>query len=237
MPDIFLSEPYLEFDTFSVGEDDPFNRTVFLESLNELLPSPSKFCRPESIPMGACCCRGAIVSLVKPHKILAVAPDVLSLVEFTSDQICGRSVNVLFGPKTVEAPLTAAIKNTGHGQPTTIDTVLSSSKGADLNVTVTFSPYRRASDGSLGGCLLQIDFLHIPDFESSIPKQSSLPVLLLDDVGIFFDPSTSPQPSPKSHFQRRLRREANLATGLENEAERRRQQQGRLLLDAWPASL
>ena len=236
MSDICLAEPYLEFD-FSCDGDDPFNGSTLRESLNETLPSPSKFSRSESTPpapMETRCCRGAIVSLVKPHKILAISSDISSMAEFTSDQICGRSINVLCGPRTDVSSLNAAIKNTALGQSSTIDTVLSSSTGADLHVTVTLSPYHRPSDRSLGGCLLQIDCIHISDVESCGPAKSSKPVLLLEDFCLFSDPSSSLQPSPKSALQRRLRREANLAAGLDNEAERRRQQQGSLLLGGLP---
>jgi hypothetical protein len=292
--DIFLTEPYLEFDSFGADED-PFKRTAFLESCSDYLPSPTKFSRSESTPlarMEASCCRGAILSLVKPHKILAVAPDILCIAGFTSDQICGRSINVLCGPRTDVALLTAAIKNTGHDHSSTIKTVLNSSTGAEQHVTATFSPYRRASEGSLGGCLMQIDCIYLPDLESSSPvfslddfnflcdspstqaaqstpdrighpgrevnvgaglddkaervqrqqgccssDKSLEPVLLLHEFGLLSDSSTSPQPSPKSPLQRRLRREANLAAGLENEAERRRQEQRRRILDSLPPSL
>ncbi len=232
MSEICLAEPYLELDSSCAG-DDPFDGSTFRESFNETLPSPSKFSRSEPLqfaPMETRCCRGVIVSLVKPHKILAVAADILNMAEFTSGQICGRSINVLFGPRTDVSSVNAAIKNTALGQSSTIDTVLSSSTGADLHVTATLSPYHRPSDGSLGGCLLQIDCIHVPDVESCEPAKSLKPVFLLEDFCLLSDPSTSLQPSPKSALQRRLRREANLAAGLENEAERRRQKEGWLLL-------
>jgi hypothetical protein len=294
-PDMLLTEPYLEFDS-SCDSDDPFKRSIFAENFNDVLPSPTKFSRSESktfAPTETSCCRGAIVSLVKPHKILAVASDILSMAEFSSDQICGRSINVLLGPRTDVASLNVAIKNTGHDQSSTLNTVLSSSTGADLHVTVTFSPYRRASDGSLSGCLLQIDCIYLPDLESPAPvfalddvgflcdsrpsqaehatpdcidwrhphhelhpsvglennkpgharrqqgwcsrSKSLEAVLLLDDFGLLSDPSTSPQPLLKTQLLRQLRREAKLAAGLENEAERRRQQQGRRQADPLPA--
>ena len=281
--DVVLAEPYLQLDSFCSSEDDPFSCKLLLEGLNEFLPSPTKFSRSKLIKSTETrSCRGAIVALKKPHKIIAVASDTLSLTEFTSGQICGRSINVLFGPRTDVARLTAAIKNTGHNQSTTIDTILCSSTGADLHVTVTFSPCRRAFEERLDSCLLQIDCVHIPKSESSMaplpastpvdfgclddsshpraahspqpgdcghPRQelpsaglesenmakhvwrqrgsspvdtSPEPVLLLDDFGILL---SDPRPSPKSQLLRRLRRAANLAAGLENEAERRRQQQ------------
>ncbi len=113
--------------------------------------------------------------------------------------------------------LHAAIKNTGLGQSTTIETILSTSSGADLRVTATLCPYHRPSDRSLGGCLLQIDFIHHGD------EDSYEPVLLLDDFSTLS--GAAPQ-SPKTVQQRLLHREANRVAGLENEAERRRQKQG-----------
>jgi hypothetical protein len=291
--DICLIEPYSETEP-CCATDDPFSGTNFRENFNDSLPFPSKFSRSEfmpSIPIDANCCRGAIVSLLKPHKILAVAPDISSITNFSSGQICGRSINVLFGPDTDFVTLNAAIKNTAHGQSSTFDTILFTSTGADLHVTATLSPYHR-TDRSLGGCLIQIDCIHLPDMESSEPvfilddfgllcgpaphthstpdniasfhtfrelnlaiglereaerrwRQKALlsanqpvtSVLLQDDFGLPFDPSTSSSPSlDKHHLHRRIRRQANLAAGLVNEAERRRQQQGSLLQAGGPAS-
>jgi hypothetical protein len=226
--DICLVEPYLEFDSVST-DDDPFNGINFTESFNEILPSPSKFRRSESMtPMERSCHRGIIISILNPYTIIAVAPDILSIAEFTSGQICGRSINVLFGPRTDIASLSTAIKNAGHGQSSTIDNIFYSSTGVGLHVTATCSPYCRPSDRSLSGCLLQIDCIHIPDTASSEPERPPEPVLLLDVLCLL-------QPSPKCPLLRRLRREANLAAGRDNEAERRRQQRGRLPPDAAPA--
>jgi hypothetical protein len=259
--DLCLTSHYLEFDP-NCASEDPFSASKFRENFNGELPPPSKFSRSESTQTEICCRRGAIVSLLQPHKILAVAPDILSIAEFSSSQIRGRSINVLFGPRADVAPLNSAIKNTAHGQSSTIDTVLCTSAGADLHVTVTFSPYHRPTDRCLGGCRLQIDCIHFPD------QESSEPVFILDDFGLLCesrpsaistpdslmlhsqvrwcpsdtklpelqiqfapDPST---PSTKQQLRRRFRREANLAAGLVNEAERRRQQDGWRAHEAMP---
>ena len=254
--DLCLAAPYLEFDP-GCADEGLFSSSVFRENFNGFLPPPSKYSRSESTPFvqtEASCCRGAIVSLLKPHTILAVGPDILSLAGFNSEQMCGRSINVLFGPRTDVASLNAAIKNAGQNESSTIITILSSSTGADLHVTATLSPYHTLSDRSIGGCLLQIDCVHLPGMESAEP------VFIMDGLSLLCDPptpppsrrpnlgwcpsdpspehehvtqasdqSTSPQPSPKDQIRiRSMRREAKLAAGLENEAERRRQQQARL---------
>ena len=214
-PDLFLTEPYLEFDS-SCDSYDPFKCSLFAESFNDVLPSPTKFSRSELLlkfaPTETSCCRGAIVSLVKPHKILAVASDILSMAEFSSEQICGRSINVLFGPRTDVASLNVVIKNTGHDQSSTLNTVLSSSTGADLHVAVTFSPYRRASDGSLSGCLLQIDCIYLPDLEAPVP------MFALDDVDFLCDsrPSQAEHATPDCIDWRHPHHELHPSAGLEN---------------------
>jgi hypothetical protein len=266
--DLCLAEPCFEFDS-SCASEDPFDDATFRESFNELLPPPSKFSRSESVSIASqtSWCRGALVSLLKPHKILSVAPDILKMTEFNCDQITGRSINVLFGPSTDAESLNAAIKKAAHGQSSTIYTVLSTSKGSDLHVTTTLSPYHRLSDKGLDRCpavcLLQIDCIHIPHMKPSEP------VFILDEFGLISDSplsshsttdpigcrhshlakvhgiqltsssSTSPQPSPRNQLRRRLRLQANLAAGRDNEEERRRQQQGsccRLLHDSYDAA-
>jgi hypothetical protein len=220
-----IAEAYFEVDVSS-PVDDIFDDKSFRGNFNDFLPPPSKFSRSKSMAYsldGQTCCSGAIVSILKPHKILTVSTEFLNATVYNSSQICGRNINVLFGPKTDVSSLNSAIKNTGCGQSTTIDTVLSTSAGSDLHVTATFSPYHRPSDRSLGGCLLQIDCINCGDADSYDA------VLLLDDFSMLSDAT---MPSPKSMQQRRQRREANLAAGLENEAERRRQQQGRISSEA-----
>ena len=228
MRDLCLSEPYDEIDS-SFSCEVLFDDKSLRGSFNECLPSPSKFTRHKSMAyscMDDKCCSGAIISILKPHKIITVSTEFLNTIEFSSSQICGRSIGVLFGPRTDTSSFTAAIKNTGLCQSATIDTILNTSAGADLRVTASFSPYRRPSDRSLGGCLLQIDCIHHGD------ESSPEPVLLLDDFTALPD---SASPSTRTAQQRRLRREANLAAGRDNEAERRRQQRGRLPPDAAPA--
>ncbi len=219
--DICLIEPYSEIDPCCATED-PFSGTNFRENFNDTLPFPSKFSRSESIssiPIDANCCRGAIVSLLKPHKILAVAPDILNTTKFSSIQICGRSINVLFGPDTDVVSLNAAIKNTAHGQSSTLDTILCTSAGADLHVTATLSPYHR-TDRSLGGCLLQIDCIHLPDLGCSEP------VFILDDFDLLCDPTPPAHSTPDiiTSFDSILA--PNLAIGMEHEVDGRWRQKG-----------
>jgi hypothetical protein len=78
--------------------------------------------------------------------------------------------------------------------------------------------------------MLNIDCIHLPDHESSEP------VFILDDFGLLGDSASPKHSNPDPIAWRRLRREANLAVGRDNEAERQRQQQGRLLQARGPAS-
>ena len=206
--DFALNSPYLELEPSSSKKI--FSEESMQHSINETFPPPSKFSRARTTPLETRCCQGAVLSLLKPHKIIAASDEVLHIVGFTSDQILSRSIQALTGPKTDMIELSAAIKNTGHMQTVQISTVLYTSSGQELEVTATLSPYVNVLSGSLGGCVLRIDCIR--DGEGTF---------LLEDFGSMAsrDVACPPQSAADAAARRRCRRQANAATGLENESE------------------
>ena len=97
----------------------------------------------------------AIISLVKPHKFLSVSKDLCSFYGLSAEEITGRTIRTIQGPKTDSGAITAAIKNTGLLSSTTLKTFLYSSDGADHELSLSFSPFV-AENGSLAGCELHL---------------------------------------------------------------------------------
>ena len=207
--ELFLLQPYREIESPFLNS---FDDGELKEILSEDLQSPSIFKRAVfacTDDPDATCCQGAIVSLVKPHQILSASEDFMLAFQLHCDQLRGRSISALFGPRTDVGLLNAAIKNTSHLCATEVKTVLYTSTGVEVALTAMLRPYCNASDGSLGGCLLQI---------VSIQTEDERTVFLVEDLGA---PSAPPA---QRAGERRLQREARRATGRDNEAERRRQE-------------
>ena len=205
--DVALNSPYLELEPSSSREI--FSEESMQQCMNETFPPPSKFSRARSsssAPLETRCCQGAVLSLLKPHKIIAASDEFLHTVGFTSDQILSRSIQALVGPKTDMIELSAAIKNTGHMQAAQISTVLYTSCGRELEMTVTLSPYVNVLSGSLGGCVLRIDCIRDGAGTSS-------PAFLLEDFGAMAlgSGALSPQSAADAAARRRRRRQANAA--------------------------
>ena len=212
--DVALNCPYLELEPSSSKEI--FSEESMQQCMNETFPPPSKFSRARSslsAQLETRCCQGAVLSLLKPHKIIAASKEFLHTVGFTSDQILSRSIQALLGPKTGMVELSAAIKNTGHMQAAQINTILYTSCGRELEVTATLSPYVNVLSGSLGGCVLRIDCIR--------DGAGSSPAFLLEDFGAMGlgGGARPPQSAADAAAQGRQRRQANAATGLENESE------------------
>ena len=213
--DVALNCPYLELESSTSKEF--FSEENMQQCMNETFPPPFKFSRARSNlspPLETRCCQGAVLSLLKPHKIIAASDEFLRIVGFTSDQILSRSIQALVGPKTGMVELSAAIKNTGHMQTAQINTILYTSCGRELEVTATLSPYVNVLSGSLGGCVLRIDCIRDGAGTSS-------PAFLLEDFGAMAlgSGALSPQSAADAAARLRQRRKANSATGLENESE------------------
>jgi hypothetical protein len=212
--EIRLTEPYSEFTDFP-SSNGAFDDSDFKQNFNEVLPAPTRFMGIPSAEDERCG-HGVIISLLKPHKILAVSDGFLNMVGFSSSQVCGRSMNTFFGPETDTTDIIAAIKNTGHLKTTELSIVLYTSSGRRMDLSAAFSPLGGRSGDCLRGCLLRINFIQCEGGETCSP------IFILDE---FSCASTSKSPkSSKSEVLRR-RREANLVIGLDNDAERQKQLQ------------
>ena len=143
-----ISVPYLELEESKL-------------SLEDELPPPKYYCRSKpcqtevTIKKPAVRLPTLILSLLKPHKILAVSKETCELMGYKEDEMLGRSVSILQGPKTDKAGLCAAIKNTGVLSSGDFSTVIYARDGSELNITATLVPYY-ADGGQLAGCKLQL---------------------------------------------------------------------------------
>jgi hypothetical protein len=72
-----------------------------------------------------------------------------------AEDIVGRSIKVIQGPKTDSVGLVGAVKNAGLLAHTKLKTVLYSSSGKEFEVVLSFSP-QLEDDGSLSGCLAKV---------------------------------------------------------------------------------
>jgi hypothetical protein len=97
----------------------------------------------------------ALLSLVKPHKILSISKEMCTIVDFAADEITGRSLNLLYGPKTDMPALTAAIKNTGLLSSAQLSTSIYSRDGSEIQISASFAPFF-ADDGVLAGCTFKL---------------------------------------------------------------------------------
>jgi hypothetical protein len=97
----------------------------------------------------------AILSLVKPHKILSISTEMCDFLGFGAEEMMGRSLNLLHGPKTDAKALTGAIKNTGLLSSAQFSTTLYSRDGSELRISGTCVPYF-GEGGVLAGCKLQL---------------------------------------------------------------------------------
>ena len=97
----------------------------------------------------------AVLSLVKPHKIISISTKMCEYFGFGEEEIVGRSLNLLHGPKTDAKVVTGAIKNTGVLSSSQFATTLYARDGSELCINASCVPYF-AGDGVLAGCKLQL---------------------------------------------------------------------------------
>ena len=97
-----------------------------------------------------------IVSVESPNVVLKADPGVHDLLGYTAEEICGRSIKILHGPKTDSVILHSAIKNAAVYQTCTVQATLYGRSGQGRIVMATCSPYQ-SGDGSFLGCLLEIE--------------------------------------------------------------------------------
>ena len=94
-----------------------------------------------------------VVSLDAPHQILMSDSSFTNLLQYNAEEIMGRSVKFLFGPKTDSIKIHSAIKSASFSKETTIHVVLYSRFGEPRNIVFTCSPFKGYS-GDLQGCLI-----------------------------------------------------------------------------------
>jgi hypothetical protein len=145
-----LAVPYNEAMTKPLSREDELPPPQYF--------NPSKYrCRPsmahqrgssKSLPT-------VVVSLVKPHKILTTSTATCELLGFGAEEIEGRSLNLLNGPKTDVKAVMGAIKNTGLLSHASFATTLYARDGSELSISASCVPYL-AEGGVLAGCKLQL---------------------------------------------------------------------------------
>ena len=213
-----LQNAHLDQEVQNFQDLSLFDNTGLKDGLNHELPLPAKFTKWRSmpfLPVETRCCRGAIVSLIEPYKVMAASAEFLRTIQLASDDVCGRHIDDLVGPSTETLSIHSAIKNTSMLHTTQVRLALVGGGGHVIDVTASFLPYRGCSDSRLTGCLLQIDCVHHPI------TGCGQPVFIVEDFGI----ASLRVPQPKVRTaQRQLRRAANQTAGMENEEERQRQQ-------------
>ena len=108
------------------------------------------FCNPTGVKI--------LVSLDAPYIVLTCDPDLAGMLGYTSDEIVGRSIKILHGPRTDTTKIGSAIKKSSFNQTTVIHSILYGRSGLGKTLSVTFSPYYDAW-GVLRGCTMYLLFL------------------------------------------------------------------------------
>jgi PAS domain-containing protein len=103
----------------------------------------------------------AVVALRSPHSILFVSDPFVKWLGYTPQELVGRSLRVLSGPKTDTFALHAAIKNAALLNFECIETIVYSSSGVSHHVLVSCIPFMDM-DGALLGCSLEVKQLAKP---------------------------------------------------------------------------
>jgi PAS domain S-box-containing protein len=96
-----------------------------------------------------------VVSLVKPHKILSTSKSMCDVLGFGAEEVMGRSLNLLHGPKTDVRAVMGAIKNTETLSTANFSTIIYTRDGSELSIAASCVPYF-GEGGVLAGCKLQL---------------------------------------------------------------------------------
>ena len=142
----------------STAEKVPLRRTQSSPAVSPTtcnpLPPPTRFRRSKPVPATS---DDTIitVSADKCPKIIRVATELSQRFGYEPSEICGRSLNILQGPKTDSKALHHAIKSACVFCPAALPLSLYSREGAERTMTVSCWPIT-SGDGEVTGCSLQI---------------------------------------------------------------------------------
>ena len=102
----------------------------------------------------------AVVSLSSPHTILSVSDSFVRWLGYSRQEVVGRSLKILSGPRTDMFALNAAIKNAAVHNFECIEASVYASSGAGFHVLISCFPFMDA-EGVLLGCSLEIKQLGV----------------------------------------------------------------------------
>ena len=105
-----------------------------------------------------------MISLSEPHTFQSVSHDLCALFDLAPEQMRGRSIKMLQGPRTNAAALSAAIKAARLQQRSTVPVTAYRRDGSECVVVVSCSA-RVGEDGEVDG--LSLDFVPLSGCSSS----------------------------------------------------------------------
>ena len=103
-----------------------------------------------------------LVSLDAPHIVLTCGPQLAGLLGYTAEEIVGRSIKILHGPRTETSKISSAIKRSSLNQTTAIQSILYGRSGLGKTLSVTCTPHYDAW-GVLRGCAMDMLVPESPD--------------------------------------------------------------------------
>lgn len=138
----------------SLGDLSLQNATVLKRVGSDLVPSGSMQTQlpPPAAYRRGRCMRGSKnngpadqvwdidVSLSKPHRIQSISANLASFLQYTPDQLSGRSISILEGPETNSMALRAAIKSSQHSVFSVLPVMLYSRNGTAVKMEVECRP-------------------------------------------------------------------------------------------------
>ena len=129
------------------------------ECLNQLPPPEPLVVSKRQPPAGAYSRRAASasVSLTAPHCLLSVSKPLCQLLGYEEEELSGRTIRILQGPKSNPKAFTSAIKSAALSTCRTERTTIYDKEGKELDATISCSPFFGA-DGMLAGCKMDISF-------------------------------------------------------------------------------
>ena len=97
-----------------------------------------------------------VVALTSPYQVIMSDSRFHDLLQFSADEMIGRSLNICMGPLTNSAKIDAAIRSSSSGKAATIHVVLYSRHGEARNIVISCSPFLGHA-GEQHGCLLELE--------------------------------------------------------------------------------